>query len=253
MLLNPSQGSLSVIWPHHLVPVLIDLALEYKEKAIRRLLPTQEVASIDILAKALILISEWHNWSVMSFSEYFAQSIIIPGKQKVQRTRRRIMRLRKLMIPVLLSLLILLSASPLVQAYSAFFYVIPTSAPLRECAAPECDVLLTAYQGDKVEILERTSAGWSRVRLVDRTGIGWIPSDLLSYSPDLQAKPTPLSYVNTSSLPLRQHPTPAPLSSLRCISMTRWKCWELVRAAGPRCAICRAARSAGYHPATCPR
>jgi len=117
--------------------------------------------------------------------------------------------LRKLMIPVLLSLLILLVASPLVQAYSAYFYVIPSSAPLRECAGQECDVLLTAYKGDKVEILERTSTGWSRVRLVDRTGIGWIPSGLLSYSPDLQAKPTPLSYVNTSSLPLRQHPTPS--------------------------------------------
>jgi len=117
--------------------------------------------------------------------------------------------LRKLMVPVLLSLLILLLASHLVQAYSAYFYVIPTSAPLRECAGQECDVLLTAYKGDKVEILERTSTGWSRVRLVDRTGIGWIPSDLLSYSPDLQAKPTPLSYVNTSSLPLRQQPTPS--------------------------------------------
>jgi uncharacterized protein YgiM (DUF1202 family) len=119
------------------------------------------------------------------------------------------MMLRRLMIPALLSLLILLLASLLVQAYSAYFYVIPTSAPLRECAGQECDVLLTAYKGDKVEILERTSTGWSRVRLVDRTGIGWIPSDLLSYSPDLQAKPTPLSYVNTSSLPLRQHPTPS--------------------------------------------
>ncbi|MHB9075758.1 MAG: SH3 domain-containing protein [Desulfobaccales bacterium] len=119
------------------------------------------------------------------------------------------MMLRKLMVPVLLSLVILLLASHLVQAYSAYFYVIPSSAPLRECAGQECDVLLTAYKGDKVEILERTSTGWSRVRLVDRTGIGWIPSDLLSYSPDLQAKPTPLSYVNTSSLPLRQHPTPS--------------------------------------------
>ncbi len=118
------------------------------------------------------------------------------------------MMLRKLMITVLLIPLMLLLACPLVHAYSGYFYVIPTSAPLRECAAPECDVLLTAYRGDKVEILERTSTGWSRVRLVDRTGIGWIPSDWLSYSPDLQAKPTPLSYVNTSSLPLLEHPDP---------------------------------------------
>ena len=43
-----------------------------------------------------------------------------------------------------------------------------TSAPLREGAAPECDTLLTAYQGDKVEILERNSEGWSRVRLEAR-------------------------------------------------------------------------------------
>jgi len=105
--------------------------------------------------------------------------------------------------------MIVLLASPLVHAYSGYFYVIPSSAPLRECAAPECDVLLTAYRGDKVEILERTSTGWSRVRLVDRTGIGWIPSDWLSFSPDLQAKQPPHSYVNTSSLPLRQHPTPS--------------------------------------------
>ncbi len=84
----------------------------------------------------------------------------------------------------------------------------PSSVPLRECAGQECDVLLTAYQGDRVEILERTSTGWSRVRLVDRTGIGWIPNDMLSYSPDLKTKPTPPYYVNISSLPLRQHPRP---------------------------------------------
>lgn len=118
------------------------------------------------------------------------------------------MMLRKLMIPVLLSPLMVLLACPLVHAYSGYFYVIPTSAPLRECAAPECDVLLTAYRGDKVEILERSSTGWSRVRLVDKTGIGWMPSDQLSYSPDLQAKPAPHFYVNTSSLPLLQHPDP---------------------------------------------
>jgi uncharacterized protein YgiM (DUF1202 family) len=110
---------------------------------------------------------------------------------------------------VFLGALLVVAASQLVPAFSGFFYVIPTSAPLRECAAPECDVLLTAYRGDKVEILERTSTGWSRVRLVDRTGIGWIPSDWLSFSPDLQAKPVPHYYVNTNSLALREGPSPS--------------------------------------------
>ena len=118
------------------------------------------------------------------------------------------MKLRNLIIPMLLSLLIVLLASPSAQAYSGYYYVIPTSVPLRECAAPECDTLLTAYQGDKVEILERTSAGWSRVRLVDRSGIGWIPNNLISYSPDLKAKTVPPYHVNISSLPLRVHPNP---------------------------------------------
>jgi uncharacterized protein YgiM (DUF1202 family) len=118
------------------------------------------------------------------------------------------MRLMRLKIPVLLSLLILLLASSLAQAYSGYYYVIPTSVPLRECARPECAVLLTAYQGDKVEILERTTTGWSQVRLVDRAAIGWIPSDLLSYSPDRITRPMPTYYVNTSSLPLRDGPNP---------------------------------------------
>jgi uncharacterized protein YgiM (DUF1202 family) len=119
------------------------------------------------------------------------------------------MKLRQLIIPGLLGLLLVLLGSALVQAFSGNFYVIPTSAPLRECAAPECDVLLTAYRGDKVEILERTSTGWSRVRLVDKTGIGWIPSDWLSFSPDLQAKPVPHYYVNRSSAPLLEFPRPS--------------------------------------------
>jgi hypothetical protein len=119
------------------------------------------------------------------------------------------MKLRKWMVPVLLSLLMVVLASALVQAYSAYFYVIPTSAPLRECASPGCDALLTAYQGDKVEILERTPTGWSKVRLVDRpTGIGWIPSDLLSYSPDRTTVGLPTYHVNVSSVPLYQHPRP---------------------------------------------
>lgn len=116
------------------------------------------------------------------------------------------MKLRKLIIPVLLSPLILLLASPVVHAFSGYYYVTPTFFPLRECAAYECDKLLTAYQGDKVEILERTSTGWSKVRLVDRAAIGWIPSDLLSYSPDLKSKAAPPYYVNISSLPLRDGP-----------------------------------------------
>jgi hypothetical protein len=119
------------------------------------------------------------------------------------------MKLRRLMIPAWMSLMILLSASPPVQAYSAFFYVIPASAPLRECANPGCEALLTVYQGDKVEILERTPAGWSKVRLVDKpAGIGWIPSDWLSFSPDRQSVATPTYYVNIASLPLRVHPRP---------------------------------------------
>lgn len=118
------------------------------------------------------------------------------------------MKLRKCIIPVLLSPLLVLLASSLAHAYSAHYYVIPNSLPLRECAGHECDVLLTAYQGDKVEILERTSTGWSRVRLVDRSGMGWVPSDLLSYSPDLRSKPVPTSYVNIGSLALRDSPSP---------------------------------------------
>jgi hypothetical protein len=98
--------------------------------------------------------------------------------------------------------LILLLASPSVQAYSGYFYVIPTSAPLRECAAPGCEALLTVYQGDKVEILERTNTGWSKVRLVDKpAGIGWIPSGWLSFSPDRKSVALPTYYVNSSSLP----------------------------------------------------
>jgi uncharacterized protein YgiM (DUF1202 family) len=119
------------------------------------------------------------------------------------------MKLRRFIIPGLLGALLVFSASQSVSAFSGYFYVIPTSAPLRECAAPECDVLLTAYRGDKVEILERTSTGWSRIRLVDKTGIGWIRSDWLSFSPDLQAKPVPHYYVNTSSLALRDGPSPS--------------------------------------------
>ena len=119
------------------------------------------------------------------------------------------MQLRRWIIPLLLSLVILLAASPPVQAYSGYFYVIPKSAPLRECASPGCDVLLTVYQGDKVEILERTPAGWSKVRLVDKpAGSGWIPSDWLSISPDRQTVTLPTYHVNASSVSLYLHPRP---------------------------------------------
>ena len=119
------------------------------------------------------------------------------------------MKLRRLMMTAWLGLMMLLLTNPPVQAHSAFFYVIPASAPLRECASPGCAVLLTVYQGDKVEILERTATGWSKVRLVDKpAGIGWIPNDWLSFSRDRQSVALPTYYVNRDSLPLRQHPRP---------------------------------------------
>jgi uncharacterized protein YgiM (DUF1202 family) len=118
------------------------------------------------------------------------------------------MKLRKLIISGLLGPLILVLASSMVQAYSGYYYVIPNSTPLREHPNSGSDVLHTAYRGDKVEILERTPTGWSQVRLMDRSGIGWIPSDQLSYSPDLRSGPMPTYYVNTDSLPLRDNATP---------------------------------------------
>ncbi|OGR05622.1 MAG: hypothetical protein A3K23_01025 [Desulfobacca sp. RBG_16_58_9] len=119
-----------------------------------------------------------------------------------------IMKLRKFIILVLLSPLLMVLAGPSAHAFSGHYYVIPTSAQLRECAAYECRGLLTAYQGERVEILERTATGWSRVRFVDRSGIGWIPSDLLSYSPDLRTRPGSPYYVNINSLALRDGPSP---------------------------------------------
>lgn len=118
------------------------------------------------------------------------------------------MKLRKLMVPALLSTLFLLQAVPLAQAYSGYYYVKPSSISLRECPANDCAPLLTVYQSEKVEILERTSTGWTRVKLVERPAIGWIPSDFLSYSPDLQDKPVPPFHVNISSLDLRDKPNP---------------------------------------------
>ena len=118
------------------------------------------------------------------------------------------MKLRRFIFPMLLVPLVLVLAGTKAQAFSGHYYVIPSSAPLRTCASPGCDTLLTAYRGEKVEILERTATGWSRVRFVDRSGIGWLPSDLLSYSPDLQTRAGGTYYVNKSSLTLHDEPTP---------------------------------------------
>jgi hypothetical protein len=121
----------------------------------------------------------------------------------------KFMKLGQAITPWLLSALLLLTASFPAAAFSGYFYVIPTSVPLRECPSPHCDVLLTVYRGAKVQILERTSAGWSKVRLVNQSGSGWLPSDLLSFSPDLKAQAPPHYYVNTSSLALHDHPSPS--------------------------------------------
>jgi uncharacterized protein YgiM (DUF1202 family) len=118
------------------------------------------------------------------------------------------MKPRKFIIPALLAILTLLTANSLAEAYSGIYYVIPSSMSLRECPSNECAPLLTVYQGDKVEILERTATGWSKVRLVDRAAIGWIPNAFLSYSPDLKGKPIPPYYVNVSNIPLRDSPNP---------------------------------------------
>jgi uncharacterized protein YgiM (DUF1202 family) len=118
------------------------------------------------------------------------------------------MKLKQIFAPVWLALLLLLLASSLVQAYSAQYYITPSSVSLRECPSSGCAPLLTVYQGEKVDILERTSTGWSRVSLVERPAIGWIPNNFLSYSQDLQAKPVPPYYVNVSSVPLRDKPNP---------------------------------------------
>lgn len=117
------------------------------------------------------------------------------------------MKLRKLLIPALLSTFFLLQAGPLAQAYSGYYYVKPSSISLRECPDNDCAPLLTVYQSEKVVILERTST-WSRVRLVERSAIGWIPNDLISYSPDLQDKSVPPYHVNISSLEIREKPNP---------------------------------------------
>jgi len=118
------------------------------------------------------------------------------------------MKLNKYCLLILLSPMLLALAGLSAHAFSGHYYVIPNSVPLRTCPNHGCDTLLTAYQGEKVEILERTATGWSRVRFVDRSGAGWMPSDLLSYSPDQVAKPRLTYYVNTSSLTVRDEPNP---------------------------------------------
>lgn len=118
------------------------------------------------------------------------------------------MKIKTLIILVLLSPLLVGLAGTSAHAFSGHYYIIPSSIPLRTCASPACDTLLTAYKGEKVEILERTTAGWSKVRFVDRSGTGWILSDLLSYSPDLQTRAGGTYYVNRSSITLHDEPTP---------------------------------------------
>jgi uncharacterized protein YgiM (DUF1202 family) len=118
------------------------------------------------------------------------------------------MKTERFIFPVWLSALVLLLASSWAQAYSGFYYVKPTEVSLRECPAYTCAPLLTVYQSEKVEILERTDKGWSKVRLAERSAIGWIPSGLLSYSPDLKDKPVPPYHVNISSLDVRDKPNP---------------------------------------------
>lgn len=117
------------------------------------------------------------------------------------------MKHRRFIVLGLLSSLVILMASPSAHAYSGYYYVIPNSARLRTCPSHDCDTLLTAYQGERVEILERTGM-WSRVRFVDRSGIGWMPSDLLSYSPDLRTAPRSTYYVNKSSITIHDEPNP---------------------------------------------
>ncbi|MHB8067499.1 MAG: SH3 domain-containing protein [Desulfobaccales bacterium] len=115
---------------------------------------------------------------------------------------------RMVLILVMLSPLLLGLPGPSAHAFSGHYYIIPSSVPLRTCASPGCDTLLTAYRGEKVEILERTPAGWSKVRFVDRSGTGWILSDLLSYSPDLQTRAGGTYYVNRSSITLHDEANP---------------------------------------------
>jgi uncharacterized protein YgiM (DUF1202 family) len=105
---------------------------------------------------------------------------------------------------LILMALTLLSACETPAPYTGppvvFYYVSPTMTFLRSCPSygEECYVVETVYSGDRVELLERTDYGWSRVRL-ERTGaIGWMPSDLLSLSPL-----PPTYYVSMSSVYLR--------------------------------------------------
>jgi hypothetical protein len=119
-----------------------------------------------------------------------------------------LMKVRTFVIHLVLGPLLLLLASSLVLAYSGVYYVIPPSASLLDCPDNGCPVVLTVYRGDQVEILERTGAGWSRVRLAEQSGLGWIRSDQISYSPDLKAKPVPPYHVNISNVTLRNKPTP---------------------------------------------
>jgi uncharacterized protein YgiM (DUF1202 family) len=118
------------------------------------------------------------------------------------------MKLRQLGIAISLCLLGLGLAVSLAQAYSGYYYIVPGRVVLRDCASSSCGELLTVYQGERAEILERTSTGWSKIRLVDRSAIGWLPNDFLTYSPGSAAKAQPTYYVKSSSLGLRDEPSP---------------------------------------------
>lgn len=91
------------------------------------------------------------------------------------------------LILVLLALS-MVSACEAPRAYPppiVYYYVSPSTTFLRSCPSygDECVIVATVYSGDRVELLDRSDYGWSRVRL-DRSGaVGWIPSDLLSLSP----------------------------------------------------------------------
>lgn len=91
---------------------------------------------------------------------------------------------------LLLLALTLVGACEAPRAYgppppAVVYYVSPASTFLRSCPSygEECVIVATVFSGDRVELLDRSDYGWSRVRL-ERTGVvGWIPGDLLSLSP----------------------------------------------------------------------
>lgn len=66
-----------------------------------------------------------------------------------------------------------------------YYYVLPSSTYLRGCPSygDECAIITQVFAGDRVQVLDRNSAGWSQVK-AERSGmVGWIPASLLSLSP----------------------------------------------------------------------